>query len=244
MACGSMQCMDRFWGLSSTTWTGVYTLLTAGLLIVAVVAATYARRQWEAAREQAADARRAAVEAARPYVIVDVRPSAATPQLFDLVISNIGQRPALGVRVQIDPPPVRASERGSRMPLQDIKMLNEPIAMIAPQQELRTFWDNRVERDGRKDLPLIHEATVTYGDTSAREYGPEVSVLDLDAFNGAMFVKVHSVHTIGKTLDKMLNVFSNSSVLGPEGHAVVEAVVESREEHAERVAQAAKEAGV
>ncbi|AKT50953.1 hypothetical protein [Arsenicicoccus sp. oral taxon 190] len=52
------------------------------------------------------------------------------------------------------------------------------------------------------------------------------------------------MHTIGKTLDKMLDVFSNSSVLGPEGHAVVEAVVKSREEHAERVAQAAKEARV
>lgn len=61
---------------------------------------------------------------------------------------------------------------------------------------------------------------------------------------GVAPAEVHSGHTIGKTLDKMLDVFSNSSVLGPEGHAVVEAVVESREEHAERVAQAAKEARV
>ena len=43
---------DTFWGLSGTAWTGIYTLLTAGLLAVAVVAALYAKRQWESARRR------------------------------------------------------------------------------------------------------------------------------------------------------------------------------------------------
>jgi hypothetical protein len=43
---------DTFWGLSATAWTGFTTLLTAGLLGVAVVAAIYAHRQWKSAREQ------------------------------------------------------------------------------------------------------------------------------------------------------------------------------------------------
>ena len=31
--------MDTFWGLSATAWTAIYTLLTLGLLLVAVIAA-------------------------------------------------------------------------------------------------------------------------------------------------------------------------------------------------------------
>lgn len=62
--------MDTFWGLSQTAWTGVTALLTAGLLVVAVVAALYAARQVKIAREQAKESRKAGLEASRPYVIV------------------------------------------------------------------------------------------------------------------------------------------------------------------------------
>ena len=32
---------DTFWGMSATGWTAYYTLLTAGLLLVAIAAALY-----------------------------------------------------------------------------------------------------------------------------------------------------------------------------------------------------------
>ena len=47
---------ETFWGLSSTDWTAIYTLLTAGLLITAVVAALYAHHQWRLSRAQAEEA--------------------------------------------------------------------------------------------------------------------------------------------------------------------------------------------
>lgn len=44
--------METFLNLSGTAWTGIYTLLTGGLLGVAIVAAWYAKRQWDVARDQ------------------------------------------------------------------------------------------------------------------------------------------------------------------------------------------------
>jgi len=92
---------DSFWGLSATAWTGIYTLLTAGLLAVAVVAALYAKRKWNSTRQQLMETRQAELEARRPYVIVTIEPSETSRHLFDLVVRNIGQRPAESVSIVI-----------------------------------------------------------------------------------------------------------------------------------------------
>lgn len=102
--------MDTFWGLTETAWVAISSAATVGMLIVAVVAAVYAKRQWESAREQLAAARLADAEASRPYVIVTLEPSAASQVVLNLVIRNIGRRPATDVTVRLDPPPVRAKE--------------------------------------------------------------------------------------------------------------------------------------
>lgn len=222
--------MDKFWGLTSTGWTAIYTLLTLGLLVVAVTAALVALGQWKAAKAQLADARKAELEARRPYVLVTAEESRASQQLFDLSIRNIGQRPALKVRVTMDPQPVRARETGDEYVLAKIKMLTEPIAMVAPGQEMRTFWDNQIERRGRDDLPNFHNVLVTYEDSSGHRY-EETSVIDLEARRGALFTRIESVHTIGKTLDAMLDVFKDSSVLGKHGELDVAAVNETRDEY-------------
>src|SRR5581483_940303 len=127
---------DTFWGLSATAWTGIYTLATAGLLAVAVVAALYTKRQWESTRGQVEEMRKAELEGRRPYVIVTVEPSEVSRHLFDLVVRNIGQRPAETVSISLDPPPVRARETDGQE-LSNAKMLKEPVAMIAPGQEMR-----------------------------------------------------------------------------------------------------------
>lgn len=61
--------MDTFLGLSATGWTAIYTILTALLVLMAFVAADYAKGQWDAGREQLEESRRANREATRPYVI-------------------------------------------------------------------------------------------------------------------------------------------------------------------------------
>jgi hypothetical protein len=226
---------DTFWGLSATAWTGIYTLLTAGLLVVAVVAAIYAKRQWDSARAQIEEGRAAELETRRPYVIVTIESSEVSRSLFDLVVRNIGQRPAVTVSISLDPPPVRAREADG-FELFKAKMLTEPVAMIAPGQEMRSFYDSHIERNGRDDLPTSHKVLLSYQDSSGREY-TETSVIDIDAMRGAMFTPAKTVHDIGESLSEIQKTLKNASVLGRQGTLDVEASVERYAEQQKRLAR-------
>ncbi|XKH54437.1 hypothetical protein LG284_05455 [Citricoccus nitrophenolicus] len=219
--------MDEFWGLSSTAWTGIYTLITFGLLVVAVVAAIYARNQW-------VEARKASREASRPYVIVATEPSGESQQLFDLVVRNIGVRPAMDVTIKLDPPPRRVEEAPGHE-MANMKMLKEPIAMIAPNQELRAFYDSHIDRQGVEDVPSTHRVALSYRDSSGNQYS-ESSVVDIEAMKGTMHTAVQTTHHIGKTLEKMEKTFRQSSVLHRRGAVQVEASVESRGDRQRRLA--------
>lgn len=220
--------MDQFWGLSGTAWTGIYTVITFCLFIVAVAAALYARNQWH-------EARKARVEASRPYVVVTIEPSGVGPQLIDLMVKNIGQRPALNVSIRLDPAPTRARETAGHE-IGKIKMLNEPVALIAPGQEMRAFYDDHTERVGREDLPSSHRVLLAYRDSTGHKFS-ESGVLDLEAMKGAMFTSVRTVHDLGKSLEKMHQTFARSSLLGRAGKIQAEVSAESRAEHLQRIAE-------
>ena len=226
--------VERFLGLSGTAWTAIYTIITCGLLVVAVVAALYAKKQWQIGREQTEDARKARAEGIRPYIVVAIEPSGASRHLFDLTVKNIGQRPALGVSIRLDPPPKRARETAGHE-IAKAKMLNEPVAMIAPAQEMRAFYDSHVERNGREELPTSHQVSLTYRDSSRRQYS-ETSVLDIEALKGTMFTSVQTLHDIGKTLEKIEETFSGASLLRRSGSVEVEASIETRGEQRQRLA--------
>ena len=224
--------MDTFWGHSATFWTGIYTLITAGLLVVAVIAAVYAWRQWRASREQIDNARKAAVEANRPYILVTAEPSDASWRDFDLSVRNIGHRPAVEVSVSLDPPP-KSSVAVAGYEIAELKMLNEAIAMIAPGQEMRVFWDSQPDRLGGKELPTSHQVTLSYTDTSGNRY-EEHSVIDLEAMRGATFAPPKSIHDIAEALEEIHKILRDASVLSRGGTLDVGAVVESWHEHEER----------
>jgi hypothetical protein len=223
---------DTFWSLSATDWTAIMALLTAGLLATAVLAALYARRQVRLAREQSEEARKSEREATRPYVIVTIEPSLASRRFFDLVVRNIGQRPALHITITLDPTPVRAQETEGFV-IAKIKMLNEPVAMIAPGQEMRAFYDSHVDRHGR-DLPTSHTVSLTYQDSSRHSY-TETAVLDIDAMKGTMFADVKTLHDLGKSLAEIQKTLKNASILTGKGSVEVDASVEFREKKEERV---------
>jgi hypothetical protein len=211
--------MERFLGFTQTEWTGIYSLLTLGLLIAAVWAAIYAFIQWR-------ETRSAHREETRPYVIVTVDPSPASPQLFDLVVRNIGKRPAKDVTIKLDPPPIRANEVEG-LEMQNIKMLNESVKMIAPDQELRAHYDNAIERRSKDDLPTMHTVSLVYLDNSGEKY-EETSVLDLDALKGTMFTTVYTVHNIGKSMKSIEETLKKSSVLQSKGWIASDVSVENR----------------
>lgn len=226
--------MDTFWGLSGTAWTAIYTLLTAGLLAVAIIAALYAHRQWRISREQAVEARRAQLEAMRPYVIVNAPPMEGAMHLFNLSVKNIGLRPAQNVRVTLDPPPLRAKPGPAGL-IADIKMLNEPISLIPPGHELTCFYDTQLERAGRDDLPTSHRVLVTYEDMSGTHY-EEQMVIDLEALKGTSFIDLKTTNDVAKELKRIREQLARSSLLDRQATVEVAAVVESRSEHLHRVA--------
>lgn len=232
--------MDTFWGLSGTAWTAIYTLVTCGLLGVASVAAVYAKRQWEANKGQAETARQAQLEASRPYVIVTAQTSAASRHLFDLSVRNIGRRPALNVTLRLDPPPRRAEEIKG-LEIAQIKLLNEPIAMIAPDQELRAFYDSHIDRKDVEGLPSSHDVSLTYADTSGDTY-TERSVIDLEAMRGTMSTDVNTVHEVGKSLQEIRKVLQQASILRRHGSLDVEAATETREDREDRADRKSYEA--
>ncbi|MFB9164111.1 hypothetical protein [Arthrobacter psychrochitiniphilus] len=224
--------METFWGLSGVAWTAIYSILTLGLLAVAVVASLYAKAQWNVARQQREDARTAQIEASRPYVIVTIEASEASQVLFDLVVKNIGVRPALNVTISLDPAPQRANE-SSGHEIAKIKMLNEPVSMIAPGQEMRTFYDSRIERNGVDGLPSEHKVSLSYFDSSQRKY-TDVSTLDIEALQGIMYASTKTLHDIGKSLDEIQKTLKSASLLQRRGAVKVEASIETREMRLQR----------
>lgn len=225
--------MDTFLSLTATEWTGIYALLTAGLLLVAILAAWYAHRQWKVARAQAVAQRLAQMETLRPFVTVTVEPSPASMKMFDLVVRNVGQRPAQDVRIQIDPPPVRAlEEKNKSFEISKMKMLTEPIAQIAPGQEIGALYDSHVARKGREDLPTRHQAEVTYLDSGNEKYQGTFT-LDLDALRGMLYADVGTIHTLSQATESIAKTLKSSDLIG-KGSLAVQAVVQSQDEHEKR----------
>jgi hypothetical protein len=152
------------------------------------------------------------------------------------VVRNIGQRPALAVSIRLDPPPVRARKAPNEAELSDAKMLTEPVAMIAPGQEMRAFYDSYIERNGNDDLPVIHKVLLNYQDSSGRKY-TETSVIDIQPMKGTMFTTVKTVHDLAESLAQIQKTLGEASVLGRQGTLDIEASVERRPEREERLAR-------
>lgn len=230
--------MDKFWGLTQTGWTAIAALAAAATLGVAVMAALYARKQIALAHRQGEDNRNAAVEADRPYVVVVLESGETSRHFVDLVVRNIGRRPAFDVRISLDPPPVRANEVPGHE-LANMRLLKEPIAQIAPGQELRAFYDSQIERFGRSDLPSLHTASLAYRDSAHRSYN-ESATVDVHALQGVMYAEVYSIHHVAAELKDISKVLKRSGILNG-AKLDVDAAVEPRRDRDERVKRAQDE---
>jgi len=91
--------------MNAEAWIAVGAALIAGVALYfngrSTRAATRAAR---AAEEQTKIQQQLRVDAALPYVWVDVRPDDATGTLLNLVVGNSGPTVATNIRVRVDPP--------------------------------------------------------------------------------------------------------------------------------------------
>lgn len=224
--------LETFLGLNATGWTAIYTLITALALVIATVGAIFAGFQMKASRDAVTEARQTQAEENRPYVLLTVQPCTVNKRLFDLSIQNFGKRPAFDVRVEMTPTPERAYEIDG-LEFANMKMLNEPISMLAPWQELRAFWDDHRDREGSK-LPSTHNVILRYRDSSGMTY-EEPSTIDIDALRGSAYANEKTVHHIAKHLESINETLSRSSLMSREGTINAHVVTETHSENNKRV---------
>ena len=158
-----------------------------GTLIVAVVAA-------RAAFRQVAEARELRQEQAQPCVAVYMEPSAATPEIVDLVIRNFGATAAHEVRLSIAPTLQRSVQGGGSEEV----WLPELLPTLVPGQEWRTMWDlGRNRKDS--GLPDKHSAKVDFKDAHERPFSLNFE-LDWGAYKGRQWVVTYGIHDAAKAL--------------------------------------------
>ena len=197
---------NTFWGLTQTAWTAVTALAAVGTLLVAVTAAVFAWRQVRLAFGQLEANRQAQVEADRPYVFLNIEQSPTSIGLLDLVIRNIGRRPAIAVRIVMDPIPVRAVEIDGEE-LAKARILSEPIAMVAPGQVIRTFFDDVSNRVAKPDMAMRFQVRISYSDLSNRPYS-EVSTVECDSLRGTVALDIYGLHHAAKALTEINKTLS------------------------------------
>ena len=225
---------ETFLGLTATGWAGIAAIATAAAVLIALLGAWFGWRQLKSVLEQGNDARVAALEASRPYVVVTIEPTEVGQSAMDLVIRNSGQRPAHDVRVRLTPDPVRAEEIPG-YELAKSRILSEEITVIVPGQRLTTYFDSVRERLERLDLPERFQARMTYRDSTGNIFDEEM-VVDFAVLKGTVYTNVLSTHHQVEVLREIRDHLKKASALQRHGTLKVEATTERREVAAERQA--------
>jgi hypothetical protein len=130
---------DDIANVSSGAWTALAAWLA---LCVTIAALVYAWRQFQSARHQTADI-------SQPNVAMFMEPNATDWHLVELVVKNVGQKPAYGIKFEFaTPPTVPRYESADADNFVDIVPLKLPaeIPYLAPTQEWRTVWDSALDR--------------------------------------------------------------------------------------------------
>jgi hypothetical protein len=168
--------------------TVVAAVAAVGALIVAIVAAKYAKGQLD-------EARGVREEQAQPYVTATLEPSPASFRLIDLVLKNLGTTAAYDVQLTSDPP-MRRIKDGDYAGVWP----GDVIRTLVPGQEWRTFWDSSYEWiNATPAQPARYKVTLTFRDSKDKEHRFE-SVLDWDVFRSRLNVDVKGEHDAAKAL--------------------------------------------
>jgi hypothetical protein len=172
--------------LTPTEWIALGTVVTA---VVAVLAAVFAGWQvWEI--------RRTREEQARPFVVVDVQSSAASGNLLNLVIENVGTTVAHDVIFEFMPP-LRSSQ--DKYDPSTWVLLREGIPTLPPGRRIEALFDVSHERI-KTDLTMRYDVAVQLKNSRGRGQKPQHYVLDLSHRYGLMRVEECGVHHAAKAL--------------------------------------------
>lgn len=164
--------------MRADAWAALGSCVTA---VVAIAAAGFAAWQvWEL--------RQTRERQTQPNVVAFVRPNAKVYQFLDLVVANYGLTPAYHVKLNF--PPLTVSPYQNAVTGEEVTQLHIPdeIAILAPGQEWRNFWDSSISRyDKRDELGSRFEGSVSFQDSRGNKF-ENPSILDWDALYDTTFV--------------------------------------------------------
>jgi hypothetical protein len=202
---------DHVLGISSGAWMAIAAWLA---VVVGIAALVYAWRQYERARDDAA-------ELLQPNVAMYMEPSASDWHLIELVVKNFGRTPAYGIRFEFaNPPTVGKYESAYEDRYVDITELNLPseIPYLAPSQEWRIVWDSALDRRelGEAISSRFHGA-VTYfdrpkGDKRGRERRTQSrssAVLDWGTLHPVERLELLTTHDLARQEKQKLELLRN-----------------------------------
>lgn len=210
------------WGIAASTWDVVGTLLTAGGLLFAGVAAFVAVLQHRATAQ-------ARLDQARPYVILSAVESPIDRIFIDLELANVGNGPAYDVTIKVTPPFVTSRDEAGHE-LRNARIFSEPIPMLAPHYTVRMFFDSVLERHERDDLPERFEALISYRDASGHAWTDELNIVDVALQKGLIYTEVYGIHHAAKALRE---IQKHAKKLGDKA-GKVDATTETRKARDER----------
>ncbi len=176
-------------------------VVVASVAAAAAVTALYfnwrsaraAARAAKAAEDQSEIQRQIRIDAAQPFVWVDIRPDALTGILLNLVVGNSGPTVATNVRVTADPALPRIEQLAERVATAE-KLLARGIPSLPPG---RTYtWPlgqgfNLISDDAPQAYTFTVEAEGPFGAIPVMTY-----VVDLAALKGAMDRPTGSLHEL------------------------------------------------
>ena len=195
--------------VNAQTWVAI------AAAVIAVIAlyfnAQYTRAADRAARSAEAQTkiqRQLRIDAAQPYVWVDVRPDDVTGTLLNLVIGNSGPTVATNVRVQIEPPLPAIDQLRERIQAAQAR-LADGIRSLAPGRTIA--WPlgqgfNLLNTGG----PQVHTFTVTadgpFGAVPSQTY-----VIDLADLRGSLDrpAPLHKLAEVVEELSRTLRSAAN-----------------------------------
>lgn len=163
--------------MRADAWAALGTWAT---VLVAAVAAFFALRQVR-------EARLTRERQTQPNVVAFIRPNAKVYQFLDLVVANYGLTPAY--HVKLDLPPLTVTPYMGMTGGQVTQLhIPDEIAVLAPGQEWRNFWDSSINRyDKRNELGSRFEGSVSFEDSRGNKFR-NPSILDWDTHFDTTFV--------------------------------------------------------
>ncbi|MBU3067895.1 hypothetical protein KO481_41085 [Nocardia sp. NEAU-G5] len=217
------------WAASAGWATAVIALGTV------IVAGRYAKKQVDAAMEQAAEARKTREEQAQPNVIMYSEPNQTHWHVLELVVKNFGTTPAYNIRLNFEQAPQVSP---SMEPGATVTELWHPdvIPILAPWQEWRVLWDSAIRRF-KTDLPLRYEGFVTYEDKGGKPFETK-SILDWGILENANKVVTNTMHDLvaeAKQSSKHLASINESlQKFGSEDYGLWTYIADAQEESIRR----------